>query len=225
MKHTLTSMLPRRLIVMLLALLPVGLADAADKPPGHEMPVLTSAVKALYDFRKPPREVREVTPGFLWIDAEDFADYGGWWIDTQFVAFMGSAYLIAAGVCDPVKDAVTSVDVPRPGRYRLWVRTKNWHPEHSPGRFKVAINGQAAAQVFGAGKTPAWVWESGGEFDLPAGPARLSLQDLTGAYGRCDALILTTDAAIHAARRDGRRGSGTGPSDRDFTGAAGRGRL
>ncbi|MBM3334459.1 FAD-dependent oxidoreductase, partial [Candidatus Sumerlaeota bacterium] len=187
------DMQPRRLLALLLVLLSVGLSDTTGAPP-YELPVVTPALKALQDFRKPPREAREVAPGFLWIDAEDFADYGGWWIDTQFVAFMGSAYLIAAGVCKPVNDAVTTIEVARPGRYRLWVRSKNWHPEHSPGRFKVAINGQAAAQVFGAGKTRAWVWESGGDFDLPAGPARLSLQDLTGAYGRCDALILTTDA-------------------------------
>lgn len=154
---------------------------------------MTPAGKALHEFRKAPREVREVAPGFLWIDAEDFADYGGWWIDTQYVAFMGSAYLIAAGVCEPVKDAVTTVSVSQPGRYRLWARTKNWHPQCSPGRFKVALNGQASPREFGSGGKRDWVWESGGEFDLPAGPARLALQDLTGAYGRCDALILTTD--------------------------------
>lgn len=154
---------------------------------------MTPAVKALNEFRKPPREVREVSPGSLWIDAEDFADYGGWWIDTQYVAFMGSAYLISAGVCHPVKDAVTQLEVARPGRYRLWVRTMNWHPATSPGQFKVAVNGQESPQIFGMGKSRAWGWESGGEFDLPAGRTKLALHDLTGAYGRCDALILTTD--------------------------------
>ena len=167
---------------------------ASTPPPSsHGIANPTAAQKALIDFRKPPRAVHEVVPGFLWLDAEDFADYGGWWIDTQFVGFMGSAYLIAAGVCNPVADATTTVDVPHAGRYRLWVRAKNWYPSHSPGRFKVVINGRTTTQTFGAGKTAAWVWESGGEFDLPAGPVRLALQDLTGAYGRCDALVLTTD--------------------------------
>jgi hypothetical protein len=147
----------------------------------------------LIDFRAPPREAREVVPGFLWIDAEDFADYGGWWIDTQYVGFMGSAYLIAAGVCQPVADATTTVEVPRAGRYRLWVRAKNWHPAHAPGRFQVLLNGQAATRTLGAAPSAAWQWESAGEFDLPAGTLRLALHDLTGAYGRCDALVLTTD--------------------------------
>ena len=42
-------------------------------------------------LRKPKREIESVVEGFLWIDAEDFADYGGWWLDTQFVHLMGSA--------------------------------------------------------------------------------------------------------------------------------------
>lgn len=165
----------------------------AKTPPVREDVVTSPAGKALQEFRKPPREVREVQPGFLWIDAEDFADYGGWWIDTQFVAFMGSPYLIAAGVCEPVKDAATTVQVTRPGSYRLWVRTKDWYPNCSPGRFKVAVNGKPLDKVFGAGKSRAWTWESGGELDLSAGPAKLSLQDLSGSYGRCDTLLLTTD--------------------------------
>jgi hypothetical protein len=48
-------------------------------------------------FRKPPRAATMVVDGFLWIEAEDFADYGDWRLDTQFGQQMGSAYLIAAG--------------------------------------------------------------------------------------------------------------------------------
>jgi len=32
----------------------------------------------------------------IWIDAREFANYGGWLEDTQFVHLMGSAYLLAA---------------------------------------------------------------------------------------------------------------------------------
>ena len=106
----------------------------AKTPPVREDVVTSPAGKALQEFRKPPREVREVQPGFLWIDAEDFADYGGWWIDTQFVAFMGSAYLIAAGVCEPVKDATTTVQVTRPGSYRLCPRPQCLRPEMARAR-------------------------------------------------------------------------------------------
>ncbi len=166
---------------------------SAGMVPWRNAPDLTPAQKTLDAFRKPHREVRETVPGFVWIDAEDFADYGGWWIDTQFVAFMGSAYLIAAGICDIVDDATTEAHIASAGRYRLWVRSRNWFPENSPGRFKVAINGEAAGKIFGMAPEPMWLWEDGGEFDLPAGKVRIALQDLTGEYGRCDAIVLTTD--------------------------------
>jgi hypothetical protein len=144
-------------------------------------------------FRKPPRAVAEVQKGFLWIDAEDFRDYGGWLLDTQFVYTMGSAYLIAADLGRPVQDASIRVEVPRAGVYRLWVRAKNWLKEHSPGRFTVLVDGRPSNRVFGAAESADWLWQSAGEFELAKGEAEIVLRDLTGYYGRCDALVLTSD--------------------------------
>ena len=149
--------------------------------------------RALPEFRKPKREIVAVEDGFLWIDAEDFTDYGGWTLDTQFVHLMGSGYLIAAATGTPVDDATVSVDIPEPGTYRLWVRAKDWLPEHSPGQFQVLVDGQASKQVFGQAETDAWDWQSAGEFRLDAKTVRLALRDMTGYYGRCDALLLTAD--------------------------------
>jgi len=148
---------------------------------------------SLRALRKPPRKIAEVVEGFLWIDAEDFADYGGWSLDTQFVHRMGSAYLIAAGVGTPVDDATVDVEVPGDGTYRLWVRAKNWLASHSPGRFQVVVGGTVAKPIFGTADTEAWTWLPAGDFDLEAGPTRIALRDLTGYYGRCDALVLTSD--------------------------------
>ncbi len=145
------------------------------------------------EFRKPKREIRAVVDGFLWIDAEDFTDYGGWLLDTQFVHLMGSAYLIAAGIGKPVDDATVDVDVPEAGKYRLWVRAKNWLKEHSPGRFAVRVGDMLSDKDFGVADSEEWIWQSGGEFQLSAGRIRIALHDLTGYYGRCDALLLTTD--------------------------------
>ena len=146
-------------------------------------------------FRKPLREVRMVVPGFLWLDAEDFADYGGWILDTQFVHLMGSGYLLATGVGKPVEDAGTTVDVPRAGVYRAWVRTRNWVREHAPGKFELVVNGKSLGKVLGAADSDDWVWESAGDVPLEAGKATLALHDLTGYYGRCDVIVLTTDRA------------------------------
>ena len=146
-------------------------------------------------FRKPVRDVAMIADGFIWLDAEDFSDYGGWRIDTQFVHTMGSAYLLAADLGTPVADAVTTIDVPRAGKYRVWVRAKNWHPRHSPGQFTLSIDGRRSEHVFGKATTDRWTWQSAGEFDLSAKPTELMLGDLTGYFARCDALILTTDLA------------------------------
>ncbi len=140
------------------------------------------------------RSATAVVPGTIWVDAEDFDDYGGWWMDTQFVPQMGSPYLIAAGIGTPVESARTTIDIPEAGDYRLWVRNKNWLAEgHSPGRFAVLISGTKSKTVFGTREQRAWVWQDGGTFQLSKGNAEIELEDLTGFYGRCDALILSSD--------------------------------
>jgi len=163
-------------------------ADGAGKP-RRGIP----DAAATRTFRKPFKEPVMIEDGYLWIEAEDFKDYGGWMLDTQFVYLMGSAYLIANGIGQPVADAVTPVAVSRTGRYRVWVRARNWIPGHSPGRFEVWINGKALPHVFGAAGSDEWLWESGGEVELAKGEAVLALHDLTGYFGRCDAIVLTSD--------------------------------
>ncbi len=133
----------------------------------------------------PSAEAEEI----IWVEAERFQDIGGWTIDAQFRQLMGSTYLIAAGTGEPVADAVTRVRIPAAGRWRLWVRCCDWDPT-SPGRFRVLIGERASPTVFGEQKR-GWGWVDGGMFDLSAGELTLRLHDLTGYYGRCDALLLT----------------------------------
>jgi hypothetical protein len=129
---------------------------------------------------------------FVWLEAERFPERGGWTNDSQFIDQMGSPYLLANGLGTPVRDAITRVTLPLAGRWRLWVRARDWVPEHHPGRFQVLINGQSARATFGASGQAGWRWENGGERDL-SGMIELRLHDLTGYYGRCDVLVLTTD--------------------------------
>ena len=132
--------------------------------------------------------------GFYYIDAEDFDDYGGWQVDNQFVHIMGSPYLIAAGVGTPVKDAATTINILKSGQYHVWVRDRNWEQEFAPGRFRVLVNGTPLKMEFGAAPFDNWTWEYGGKVKLKKGSVDLALHDLTGFYGRCDAIILTKDA-------------------------------
>lgn len=137
---------------------------------------------------------RDPTPPQLWVEAEDFTDRGAWKVDTQFTHKMGSAYLIAPGLCKPIGSAKTTVDVPCAGTWHVWARTKDWLPEFSPGQFAISVNGKRGA-VLGASKREGWRWEKAGVYELPQGAASLSLDDLSGAYARCDAILFTTDAA------------------------------
>ncbi|HID22726.1 MAG TPA: FAD-dependent oxidoreductase, partial [Planctomycetaceae bacterium] len=132
----------------------------------------------------------------LLIEAESFRDHGGWKLDTQFVDIMGSPYLLAHGLGRPVADAVTEITVPRPGTYRVFVRTKDWvarwKAPGQPGRFQLLINGKPLPETFGT-KGAEWFWHDGGTVELTDTQVTLRLHDLTGFDGRCDAILLTTD--------------------------------
>ncbi|CAB4708581.1 MAG: FAD-dependent oxidoreductase [Actinobacteria bacterium] len=123
------------------------------------------------------------------IEAETFDDLGGWTLDSQFEIQMGSPYLLAHGLGRPVADARTTVTVREPGEYHVWVRTKDWVPDHHPGRFLLLIDGKRLDREFGASGLD-WGWESGGCVSLGTGSVELALRDLTGFDGRCDAIFL-----------------------------------
>jgi len=129
------------------------------------------------------------------VEAEAFDDYGGWTLDSQFEAEMGSPYLLAHGLGVPVEDARTVIDVPAAARYHVWVRAKDWVPSHHPGRFTLSVNGSTIDTVFGA-NGQAWAWEHGGAIELPAGKATLILHDLTGFDARCDAIFFCADDSV-----------------------------
>lgn len=133
------------------------------------------------------------TTGIL-VEAEEFADFGGWTFDSQFDLEMGSPYLLAHGYGVPVEDARTTIDVAEAGTYAVWVRAKDWVPSHSPGRFGMSIGGTRLGGEFGATGRD-WSWEPAGTVDLAAGPTDIVLHDLTGFDGRCDAIYLSSDGS------------------------------
>lgn len=123
------------------------------------------------------------------LEAEQFSDYGGWLLDSQFEKDMGSAYLIAHGMGAPVEDARTAFEVGQAGTYAVWARAKDWVPGHHPGRFQLLVNGQALPVELGANDAD-WQWQKAGELQLAEGQASVALHDLTGFDGRCDAVFI-----------------------------------
>ena len=132
----------------------------------------------------------------IYIEAESFANRGGWVIDQQSIDVMGSSYLLAHGMGVPVSDAETTVNLKKNGDYHIWVRTRDWvapwQVEGAPGRFQVLFNSKALSTTFGT-RSNDWYWQDGGSIRLNKGPVNISLHDLTGFEGRCDAILLTTD--------------------------------
>ncbi|HOX56064.1 MAG TPA: FAD-dependent oxidoreductase [Candidatus Paceibacterota bacterium] len=129
------------------------------------------------------------------LEAEQFAAIGGWVVDQQFMDQMGSPYLLAHGLGEPVRDAQTTVRFPAAGKYRVWVRTRDWvapwKVSGAPGRFKVLINGKPLATTFGT-EGAAWHWQDGGTVKVGR-EAKVALHDLTGFEGRCDAILFCRD--------------------------------
>jgi len=143
--------------------------------------------------------------GDLLIETEEFEEYGGWVLDSQFVMEMGSPYLLAHGSGRPVADARTVVDIAQAGSYSVWVRSKDWVPVHHPGRFELSLGNKRLATEFG-GNGQDWSWQSAGDIELNAGPLEVTLHDLTGFDGRCDAIFLSRDGnePVEGAGHDAR---------------------
>jgi len=139
------------------------------------------------------------------VEAEGFADTGDWVVDPQFMDIMGSPYLLAHGLGEPVADAHTTIKISAAGRYRVFVRTKDWvarwEAPGTPGRFQLLVNGMPLPTTFGTTSAD-WHWQNGGTIDLPQGDVKLSLHDLTGFEGRCDAILFTRDQILTPPNAD-----------------------
>jgi hypothetical protein len=133
----------------------------------------------------------------IFLEAEQFADRGGWVVDSLFIDQMGSSFLLAHGMGRPVKDASTTFTCPAARTYRVWARTRNWTApwsRHAAGTFKVVVGGTELKNTLGAGSGE-WQWQEAGKVTLARGETTIALHDLTGFDGRCDAVCLTTESA------------------------------
>ncbi|WP_197444405.1 FAD-dependent oxidoreductase [Maioricimonas rarisocia] len=134
----------------------------------------------------------------LLVEAESFENHGGWKLDTQSVEIMGSPYLLAHGLGRPVADATTKIELPEPGTYHVFVRTKDWvarwNAPGTPGRFQLLIDGKPLEETFGT-KGLEWSWHDGGTVELDRKTVNLTLHDLTGFDGRCDAILFTKEGS------------------------------
>jgi len=133
------------------------------------------------------------------VEAESFANHGGWVVDQQFMDQMGSPFLLAHGLGVRVGDAATAVTFPAVGTYRIWVRTRDWvapwKAPGKPGRFQLIVDRVPLNTMFGA-EGAQWHWQDGGTVQIKKKQVVVKLHDLTGFDGRCDAIIFSADAGF-----------------------------
>ncbi len=133
------------------------------------------------------------------VEAESFASHGGWKLDTQFITEMGSPYLLAHGLGRPLGDAMTTVEFPETGTYRVFVRTKDWvarwNATGQPGRFQLLIDNKPLQETFGT-RGAKWFWHDGGQIEVSSKSVKIALHDLTGFDGRCDAIYFTKSGDV-----------------------------
>lgn len=131
----------------------------------------------------------------IWIEAEAFKNKGGWVVDQQYMDIMGSPYIMAHGIGNPVEDASTTIEIPRKGKYHIFVRTYNWtspwNEGDGPGKFNVLVNGKNTGKTVGSTGNK-WEWQYAGAVNLNKGEASVALHDLTGFNGRCDAIVFSS---------------------------------
>lgn len=132
------------------------------------------------------------------VEAESFDRRGGWVLDQQFMDQMGSPFLMAHGMGRPVEDASTSVAIPGKGVWHVYVRTWNWcspwKTKEKPGRFQLSVNGTRLDNELGLGER--WDWEYAGSIEIKEKMNRVTLHDLTGFNGRCDAILFTKEKEV-----------------------------
>lgn len=135
----------------------------------------------------------------VWVEAESFFKKGGWVVDQQFIDCMGSSYLMAHGLGKPVSDASTTVEIYNPGTYAIYARTYNWTSPWSdskgPGGFRIGVDGHELKKTLGD-TGDHWEWQYAGKVKLREGKHTLTLHDLTGFNGRCDAIYLTDEQDV-----------------------------
>jgi hypothetical protein len=128
-------------------------------------------------------------PATYLIEAEDFQFHGDWQKNGDGGA-LATSMLITNGADS---DAITVVALPKSGNYTMWVRARDYATDPGTRRYKIALNDVLFAPEFGAHGTNGWRWEKAGTRQLDAGDHVLAIRDTARFFGRCDALVFTTD--------------------------------
>ncbi len=92
-------------------------------------------------------------------------------------------------------DALTVLSIPEAGKYRVWIRSQDFSGSVRPRTYTLSIDGKTLAPA-GAHGVPGFYWEAAGEVELSSKNVLLRLADTGHYFGRCDAILLTSDTSV-----------------------------
>ncbi len=130
------------------------------------------------------------------LDAVSFTDQGDWTRDGD--ALKGridrDTMLEENGTILPGKDATASVNITKPGKYRVWVLARDYATNQQGTRYyTIRIDDQQSQNTFGQHGNEGFVWQDAGEFTLTAGNHEVGLVDTSAFHARCAGIYITND--------------------------------
>ncbi|WEK37691.1 MAG: hypothetical protein P0Y53_09270 [Candidatus Pseudobacter hemicellulosilyticus] len=128
------------------------------------------------------------------VEAESFQFTGGWQAERSSLC-MGSTMLRVMGGPVAAADALTVINIKKAGEYTVWVRAADYKDRQGTRLFRLLVDEQPMAEA-GKHGNEGFAWEKVGRATLSARQVLLRLKDTKKNFGRCDAVLLTTDAAL-----------------------------
>lgn len=132
----------------------------------------------------------------IMLEGEAF-QFKGKWIVEKSSDCLGTAMLrvFQDSRADESLDALTVLNISEAGKYRVWVRSQDFAGSARPRTYTLTVDGKAMTPC-GAHGVHGFFWEPVGEVDLDRKQTLLRLSDTGLYFGRCDAILLTTDSSI-----------------------------
>ncbi|WP_233509579.1 hypothetical protein [Pedobacter chinensis] len=129
----------------------------------------------------------------------DFQFKGKWFTEVNREGINGSILRFLEGELDVTSDALTVLNVGKPGRYAVWIRTPDFETSPRTRLFQLSVGNAKLKKAGGHGK-PGYAWEHLGYADLKQKEVLLRLHNFN--FGRCDAILFMQDSTINPNNLD-----------------------
>lgn len=121
---------------------------------------------------------------------------GAWLVESDTGITKGARrYLIAPSPAVETAPAVGAVEMPHAGKWRIWVRSRDFAKDRPGVRFfSLRLGEQKLERKFGTHGLEGqegWAWEDGGVIEAQAGPLLVVLGETGRHSARCEAIVFT----------------------------------